>query len=307
MFLDTAARLDARDALEWIQRFRTETMAGLRRDELALRAGEIYLHYLDQPEQAIQIFDAFKQRDGWIGQLARVQRGDAALMAGELNEAVEHYAEAQNRARAMRNQPVRSSRDRPAPGDTAERMEQLLRQMGRTVVGLGTEHQDWRLHAMLDATASETVRSLLAQAYFPEAREALRLWILSAPISRVSADQIVVESRWWNEIDDHHRASNLLQAFCDTVEASPYLPEAAVLALHTMQRAEWPDEERRAFGKRMASKLEFHPVAERITRFGETGDETLWTVEEMDEWYRTHVSPGRPLLSTERAADENDE
>ncbi len=289
VFLDTAARLDARDALAWVQRFRQDTPGGLRRNELTLRAGEIFLHYLDDADRAVAIFESFHRQDDVVGLAARVQLGDAALMADDLNEAVEHLAAAQQRARVWRNQPAQAARGRPAAGDAAGRMEQLLQQMGRTVVGVGSSQQDWRLHAMLDATAAETVRSLLAQRYYPEAREALRLWMLSAPISRVSADQLIVEAIWWSAIDDHHRAANLLRAFCETVEASPYLPEAAILALRAMAAADWTDEQQKAFGDRMRRKLEFHPVAERIDRFLETGDDTLWSDEAMAEWYREHI------------------
>lgn len=291
MFLDTAPRFDAPDALAWIERFRRAAPDGRRRDELTVREAEIHMHYLDDLDTAHDMLVAFARREDDIGQAARLRLGDLALMEGDLNLATQYYADAQVRARRMRSATVTGGEgDRTAAG----RMEALLRQMGRTVVGAGmdpNQAQDWRTRVMLDVAASETVRSLLEQQYLPEAREALRLWELTAPISRISADQLLLEARFWRTVGDARRAMNLLRAFCDTVEASAFLPQAAPLLIHMMREVELPDEVVRDYAETLKKRLEFHPVKDEIDRILSPEMEVERVTVEMDEWYRKWVSP----------------
>jgi len=259
LFLDSLARIDNRDAVEWINRFHTATDDRRRREELTIRAAEIYMHYRQDTEAADRILQSIVRsgRDD-AQRILHIRLGDLALLAGDLNEATRRYAGVQNHSRIRR-----SVADRQHAAEAGGRLT------GRPVIGAGMDvarADDWKLQALVDAAASESVKSLLNQGYLLEAREMLRLWERDLPLSKISADFIILEARFFQAADDPVRAVGMLRAYCSTVDTAPMLHEAAPLLIELMIAAGEPPAAIRETAERLRKRLEFHPVSEQLGR-----------------------------------------
>ncbi len=259
LFLDAIVRINDRDAMEWVRHFLTATVEPRRREELTIRAAEIYMHYRNEPDAAEQILRSVLRREQTDTQrFLHIRLGDLALLRGDLNQATRHYADVQNHSRIRR-----SVADRHVASEAGGTLT------GRPLIGATMDRarsDDWKLQALVDASASESIRSLLDQGHLLEAREMLRLWERDLPLSKISADFIILESRFYRALDDPVRAVSMLRAFCETVEASNALPGAAPLLLTLMREAGEAPETIRRHGQRLRKMLEFHPVAEDLDR-----------------------------------------
>jgi len=178
-------------------------------------------------------------------------------MRGNLNEATRYYAEVQNHARMERA----TARPGTLPG------------AARPLLGATADSElseDWRMRALIDTAASESVRSLLDQGHLWEAREMLFEWERNLPLSKITSEFILLESRLYAAMQNPLRAQSMLLAFCKTVEGSSHLPEAAPLLLQLMLDAELPTEEIKSIGERLRDRLTFHPAAEKIAEILDT-------------------------------------
>jgi len=116
----------------------------------------------------------------------------------------------------------------------------------------------------LDTSASETVRSLLEQGFYQEARNVLKRWERSFPLSKLSGDYFVHEADLYMRLKNYRRARTILEAYCKHVDASSYMPSALDLLLTCMMEAKATDEQIEEFCNDVAKRFEFHPVAGRI-------------------------------------------
>ena len=260
IFLDVAGRVNPQECFDWIRSFAKTTDGQRRKDELVIRAAEIHMHYLRDRESADKLLRTILRPELDDGQrFLRIRMGDLALLNGDLNLATRYYAEVQNYTRIRRSLPGQKDARNPASGQPT----------GRPLIGASmgqASADDWKLRALVDASASESVRSLLDQGHLLEAREMLRLWERDLPLSKISADFILLESTLFNAVNDPRRAMSMLLAFCETVESSNYMPQAAPVLLNLMMEAGEPPDRIRSIGERLQKRLEFHPIAEHLGR-----------------------------------------
>ena len=111
---------------------------------------------------------------------------------------------------------------------------------------------------------SDDISALIDQDLLLEARDALRSWESTFPMNKISGDMILQESRLYSAAGNDRRAIPLLRAYCDTVDASSYLPDAVMLLLTSMTAADVPEKEIETFCKDMMERLESHPVAKNL-------------------------------------------
>lgn len=259
VFLDVVARVDQDEAFNWIRTF-GEDVSQRRRDELVIRAAEVHMHYLRDYDSAERLLRTLRRPEMDAGQrFLRIRLGDLALLQGDLNLAIRYYADVQNFTR------MRRSLDTRMGTPAAERGQPT----GRPLIGGSMERTDadeWKLRALVDASASEEVRSLLQQELFLEAREVMRFWERELPMSKIAADFIVLETELYTAIRDPRRALSMLRAFCETVESSNFLPAAAPMLINLMIEVREPPDEIRRMGEMLEKRLEFHPVAAHLER-----------------------------------------
>ncbi|MFO1492455.1 MAG: hypothetical protein U1F77_09070 [Kiritimatiellia bacterium] len=239
-FLDIAPQRDAKDALAWVRRFEQGSLGDLnRKAELAVREAEIHLFYLGDTNAAMRVLAPVALNTGEAALRRTIRLGDLALMRGDLNGATQFYADAQNNARRQRSIAAAA---KPGSASLA----------------------DWKRNALLDVSASENVAQLIEGGYLQEARDALADWERTFPISKISGDFLLQEAALYMKVRDWRRASTLLKPYCDHVDASAFLPDAARALLACMRELKAPRAEIVATATKLRKRLEFHPVAAEL-------------------------------------------
>jgi hypothetical protein len=120
--------------------------------------------------------------------------------------------------------------------------------------------QDWRVGAVRDTAVSENVRVLIEQDRLLEARAALDEWEGEFPMSKLSADYLVVEAKLLLKLGNGRQGARTLPAYCKAVDTSTYLPEAMVTALACMIEAGEPDAAVRGFVEEIKRRFQNHPL-----------------------------------------------
>jgi hypothetical protein len=224
LFIVMAGRLDPEGAVQWAERLEQDA-AGERAALLALQRAEILLYELANPAAARAIAAPLSRRGGAAGTRAQIRMGDIAFVEGDLKEAVRLYGAAQD-----------------TPGGAA----------------------DWRGDAVREAALSERIAGLIEQGYHDEARAELDAWEISAPLSKVTTDFIVLRARLDLALKRARRARAMLEAYVERMDASSHLPAAVKLLLDSMIALKVSDAELRTWAETLRERLKFHPDAARI-------------------------------------------
>ena len=282
IFMDFLPRIDPDMALKWAVNLEKSAKDQQEAAMMKVLQAEIYLYYKADPDSARKILNAMLQNRGIdnASEWARIRAGDIEFLAGNLDKAVLYYGDVQNRAKSMVNMGAGLSASRRNKRELFKDFQGLARsrsEMGsRNRVSRGSKDQkpssrsfsvkggnniaDWKKNAVADAAASETINSLIKQGYLLEARQDLREWERRFPLSKVSSDFMIKEARLYMAVEDWGRAAAILDAYCDQVDASSFIPEAVKELLKCKVKLKHPKAELDEFVKKMKRKLEFHPV-----------------------------------------------
>jgi len=287
-FIMIAPTIDPEAAAKWVGRFE-QTAAGERRALLQIKRAEIMMYYLNDLDGARQLLRPLMHGEGEAREWARIRMGDVELLAGNLNEATALYGDVQNRFKISTGseqvtQTTTTLRSRLARLNDAleDQREHLHRpRRSRSTVAPVDRIEDWKVQAILEVSASETVRTYLEQAAYDDAYEVLTLWERQFPLTKVSGDQAVLEAELYMAMGHHQRARRLLEAYCKAVDVSSYLPDALYDLLMCLIELKEPNTSLRAFCEEARKRLEFHPQAKRF-------DYWMGAVEEQqnDDGYR---------------------
>ena len=250
--LDFAPRVDPQLALKWIALFEAKARGSTAKARLAVTRAEVTMYELADLAAAKAILGKVVryQRKNEAAELARIRLGDVALMEGDLNAAMQAYGEVQTRARP---------RDMRAAATAAS-----PKAKSSTALGKQPAVAEWKMNALLDVSASETVKGLIDQGFLLEAKQALRRWERAFPQSKLSGDLLLNEARFYMAVQDWRRARAILTPYCEHVDASSFMPAAAEALLACKLRLEEPDDEIVTFCKKMMKKLAFHPAAREM-------------------------------------------
>ena len=247
-FILAAAALDPEATVRWIERFEASA-AGKRKAALQVRRGEVLMYYTDDMDSAREILQFRAAGSDEAGEWAKIRLGDAALLAGDLNQATDLYSGVQNRFKASKL--LRGSGTRTLAGKL-ERPALTSRNSAERI-------DDWKLQAILEASASGTARTFLDQGAYDETYELLRLWERQFPMSKISGDLAILTAKLYIAIGHHQRARRLLAAYCDQVDVSSYLADALSDLLACMIELKEPQETIESFCEDARKRLEFHP------------------------------------------------
>ena len=247
--LDAVSRRDVPDAINWIRARRRQISNRAGLNKLALAEADIRLHRLGESNTVTRLLVPLVRQSGEISEIARIRLGDLAFVSGDLNRATALYADVQNRVRHQRNAGT------PAAG-LGMRSGSLRRRTADTNV------DNWKLTAFLGVSVSETVKSLIDQGQLLQAHEALQAWERQFPLSKVSGDYVLQEARYHMKLKDRARARSMLEAYCNLVDASSYIPDASLELLKCMVAMKASRDDLRAYCRKMSERLEFHPAGE---------------------------------------------
>jgi len=280
--LSFAPRVSPQMALKWIGVFK-ETTRGNNTGKVLMdiSRAEVMMYYLDELDRAKDILEGISRArpSDEVGELARIRLGDIAFLAGDLNEAMKLYGEVQGRSKHNAPSPAAGSgfTRKPASrlsGSGLARSKSELearRDEGspdRTRLGgrsfamrRNTRIDEWKMDALHDVSAAETVKSLIKQDFLLEARDALQSWEREFPLSKITGDYIIHEAKFYMDLEDWQRAHTILAAYCEQVDASSYLAQAVGAILKCKEKLKAPDAEVIAFCDEMKGKLKYHPSA----------------------------------------------
>jgi len=300
IFFDFLPRVSPQKALQWTEKIEHASRRDKERaDMMKVLRAEVYMYYLRDFAKAREaLAEVVRRRDAdRVTEVARIRLGDIAFLERNLNEATKLYGDVQNRV--QRNRTLGSSSrggssrymtaaekrraflermPQPAPPDDEpeepERGRRKRRRRGEPEpeppkppsfqIDRNFKAQNWKLNALLDVSASENVKTLTDQGYFLEARQALQKWERESPLSKVSSDYILNESALYMQLEDWVRARAMLEAYCELVDASSFIPQATKAVIECMFEMDESKANILKFYEGMEKKLEFHPAASEV-------------------------------------------
>jgi hypothetical protein len=280
IYLDFLPRVNPSMALKQIEVLEKNARDTHDAGMFRIQRAEIYLYYMGDPETAKKLLTSLAPQGSVddVSDWARIRYGDACFMSTNLDEATRLYGEVQNR--------VKKGRGSTAPAATGLTAAQKLLATGGGFAGSAADLKarqeaaaaaraaaakpsdapvaQWKMNALLDAACAETVKSLITQGYMLEAKQALREWERHFPLSKISGDYVIQEARFYMAVEDWSRAAAMLDAYCEQVDASSFLPAAVRALLECKEKTKVPEADLVKFGEKMKKKLEFHPVGQEI-------------------------------------------
>jgi hypothetical protein len=250
LFLIIKARQNPKEALKWVQEFCNADCPRARVVMLQLKQVEILMYYLNDLEGARKIITPLLLSSGEEGEWARIRMGDLEFLSRNLNEATERYGEVQNRSKAGSLKAATPATKfhgatLSGPVKSAEFAKKNAPQ--KKVVSRPTEFEtpgavaEWKLSAIRDVAASETVGGLIEQGFYDEALDALKTWERSFPLNKITGDYILREATFYMALKDYKRARVILTAYCEQIDASNFLPGAMKMIRSCMIYMNEPD------------------------------------------------------------------
>jgi hypothetical protein len=250
LFLIIKARQNPKEALKWAQEFCAGDCPRSRVVMLQLKQAEIMMYYLNDLEGARKIIIPLLLSSGDEGEWARIRMGDLEFLSRNLNEATGRYGEVQNRSKAGTLKAVAPATKfhgatLSGPVKSADFAKRNTPQ--KSVVSKPTEFEtpgavaEWKLSAIRDVAASETVGGLMDQGFYDEAFQALKTWERSFPLNKITGDYILREATLYMALKDYKRARVILAAYCEQIDASNFLPGAMKMVRSCMIYMNEPD------------------------------------------------------------------
>jgi len=287
IFLDFAPRVSPQMALKWTEKFEESARGGLEKAMMQVARADVHMFYLDDFDSAkliLQKVMRLRQTDD-AGELARIRMGDLAFLSGDMNAAMKLYGEVQNRSKHKNLRRSPGSRSAPSHKPAARlKNVGLARSKSELDAKRGKNKKDatpargrrsfamnhnvpvaeWKMNALLDVSASETIKSLIEQGYLLEAKQMLIRWEREFPLSKLSGDYLINESKLLMAMQDWKRAKAMLEPYCDQVDASSFMPLAVEALLECKVQLQESDESIIEFCEKMKKKLEFHPAGQEL-------------------------------------------
>jgi len=233
------------EAIQSLEAFLANTKDPTERDELMLRAAEVYIYYLNDKTKATNLLAALTPKKTEISDVAYIRLGDIAFMEGDLNKATAYYGDIENRIRARRNatpaiKPMSGAANDPAKQKSA---------------------------ALQEVSFAENARTLIQGDYLIEAQQTLRSWERSFPLAKISSDYILRESEFYLKSGDPKRARAMLEAYCREIDASSFLPNAASLLIKCVKDSKESRDSVRELIEKVNARLKYHPVSAELEAF----------------------------------------
>lgn len=233
------------EAIQSLEAFLANTTNPDERDELMLRAAEIYIYYLNDKKKATNLLAVLTPKKTEISDVAYIRLGDIALMEGDLNKATAYYGDVENLIRTRRNatpaiKPMSGASKNPAKLKSA---------------------------SLQEVSFAENARTLIQGGYLIEAQQTLRSWERSFPLAKISSDYILRESEFYLKSGDPKRARAMLEAYCREIDASSFLPDAASLLIKCVKDSNESRDSIRELIEKLNSRLKYHPVSAELDAF----------------------------------------
>jgi tetratricopeptide (TPR) repeat protein len=267
-------------AIAWLEEQERTARSPERRNDLKIMLAEVYMYHKKNLQEAKKILMPLAaQGTTEVAAMASIRLGDVAFLEKNVSEANRYWGSAQNRVK-LANDVLKDDEDSVKwKGDAAPEPEKAKAEPEKGKRGKEKDEPkkplrpfmphrdrvaDWKKSAVLDTSMAAGVITLMKQGSYTDAFHELQKWERNFPTSKMSSDYILQEARFYMAIGNRQRARTSLEAYCENVDASSYLADAAELLFQCMLYDKEPDDVLTKFCEKMKKRFEFHPFAERV-------------------------------------------
>ncbi|MFH1968716.1 MAG: hypothetical protein ABIJ53_00180 [Verrucomicrobiota bacterium] len=295
-FYAALRQADPKATVTWLDRFEKEEKSAARIGQWKARRVHFYIFEADNLGQARLAANEFIGAAASLKQteLAMIRMGDVELFNGHQDLARRFYAQAQESSQrqatpigplipAKPDHKKPGAKVRPPDGKTAGPAE---KKSGRQPAGAAMKKRDiqlpgketplsasstppgitqvidaWKVSAVHASAYYSTMRSLIDQQSFFEARKTLDQWELELPLDKLAGDFPLAEAEYYLTLKQFKRAQKILTTYRQSVDLSNTLPQAMKMELYCLTQLD-RDKEARDLGLLIIKRLPNHPLAE---------------------------------------------
>jgi len=304
-FYEALRLADPKLTVTWLDRFEKEEKAAARIGQWKARRVHFYIFEGDNLGQARLAANEFTGAAAGLKQmeLAMVRMGDVELFNGHPDLARRFYAQAQelhqpsapeisvkpdDKQRALNTEPKPKPDDKPAGAAEKKKGHQ---KPGKTPTPAGTALAPgatpaidaWKVSAVHASAYYSTMRSLIGQQFFFEARKTLDQWELELPLDKLAGDFPLAEAEYYLTLKQFKRAQKILTTYRQSVDLSNTLPQAMKMELYCLTRLD-RDKEARDLALLIIQRLPNHPLAEEVKGLLDTTSAEGKLAIDVDTW-----------------------
>ena len=275
------ARKD-KELLEWIATFEKAEHNNARKFHWKEERIATYLFDLNTPEPAKREISSLKDNAASPDQqqYAELRAGDVAYATGDLEAALKHYKDAEDRYRSRNKTGMAGGRlsyvggrkarastnDIPKKASAKEsRYPQAEKNTASAKFKLPTapKGEEWKIYTVRNSSRYATISSLLEQNALPEALQEMANWESESPTSKLEGEYPIAAARVYQKAKDFRRAANILDLYTRNTGMSAQLPDAIKLEIECL--GELNDTERqRKLAKDFLKRFPGHPFEEEM-------------------------------------------
>ncbi len=271
IFFNWICQTDADKAIKWLEEQEKLSPSAERKNDLKIMQAEVLVYQKGKYDEAKKMLAPIARLTGDAAATANVRLGDIAFLEKNMNEANNYWGAVQNKTKMTQDDIKGDGSEIKWDDGSAERERNRKRGIvepeakGFTSAALKNEKVDaWKKASTWETSKAMNVTTLLMQGFALEAYQELRRWERNLPMSKINSDYIIQEANFYLTINNPKRARKLLEAYCENVDASAYVADAAELLLHCMMKDKESDKTLKKFCEDMKKRFEFHPLVERM-------------------------------------------
>lgn len=265
-FYEALRQADPKATVTWLDRFEKEEKDPARLGQWKARRVHFYIFEADNLDQARLAANEFTGAAAGLNQteLAMIRMGDVELFNGRQDLARRYYAQAQE----LRQPGAPQTSIKPDDKQRAGAAKPKQGPGGKTAaasIAPGTPQaiDAWKVSAVHASAYYATMRSLIGQQSFSEARKTLDQWELELPLDKLAGDFPLAEAEYYLALKQFKRAQKILATYRQSVDLSNTLPQAMKMELYCLTRLD-RDKEARDLGLLIVKRLPNHPLAEEV-------------------------------------------
>lgn len=310
-FYDALRQVDQKLTVTWLDRFEKEEKTAARIGQWKARRVHFYIFEADNLGQARLAANEFTGAAASLKQteLAMIRMGDVELFNGQHDLARRYYAQAQElrppsapetSVKPDDKQQALSAEPKPKPDDkTADAADKKKghQQSGKTTKpsptatapGIPQAIDTWKVSAVHASAYYSTVRSLVGQQAFIEARKTLDQWELELPLDKLAGDFPLAEAEYYLALKQFKRTQKILMIYRQSVDLSNTLPQAMKMELYCLTQLD-RDKEARDLGALIIKRLPNHPLAEEVKELLATTPADGKLAVDVDAWSQDWIA-----------------
>ncbi|MCX6993497.1 MAG: hypothetical protein NT011_10195 [Kiritimatiellaeota bacterium] len=289
-FYEALRQMDPKLTITWLDRFEKEEKVSTRIGQWKARRVEFYVFEADNLGQARLAANEFTGAAAGLKQteLAMIRMGDVELFNGHQDLARRFYAQAQESSQRQVKPGAPEVSVKPDDKQRAGSAKPKQGPGGKTAgtaIAPGTPQgmDAWKASAVHASAYYSTMRSLIGQQAYFEARKTLDQWELELPLDKLAGDFPLAEAEYYLALKQFKRAQKILTTYRQSVDLSNTLPQTMKMELYCLTQMD-RDKEARDLGLLIIKRLPNHPLAEEVKGLLATASAEGKLAVDVDTW-----------------------